>query len=365
MKETSQNTEFEFNGDWELEYTFKSFEGLQSRRGAYTSLDKSEASNGDINLIIEDELNETPDLKQSQINAINYMSNNPNEIRLALLKALEKHYPSQKEIYGYDPNDPDYQTWFPEIRKLSDFASVFGIGNVFILIEDMEGFAYVGLEGGCSWDEEHGIGFLLHKDRVVNISTADIAFNSWEASKDNGTYEQKKLEWKESNSQKRNVKKPVKYKPHPKYGKLKPSQISENKMYENRLIERGFNDEFIALVKSGEIDINVNPGLSTSTYLRRAAQFNNIEACKFLFEAKPNDISSVIQHAASHRNRQLVNLCLKNGININEVNDVNQTLFELAEGNYNYALNNKPEEAEVYKEFLEFIIELGAKRRDR
>lgn len=30
---------FEINGDWEFEYQFEAFKGLQSRRGPYTSKD--------------------------------------------------------------------------------------------------------------------------------------------------------------------------------------------------------------------------------------------------------------------------------------------------------------------------------------
>jgi hypothetical protein len=49
------------------------------------------------------------------------------------------------------------------------------------------GHAYVGLELGCTWDEEHGAGVLLHKGRVVEVGQADTSFDDHAAVKDGGT----------------------------------------------------------------------------------------------------------------------------------------------------------------------------------
>jgi len=40
---------YEFKGDWEFEYQFQAFKGLQSRRDSYTSKDSSKESNGMVN----------------------------------------------------------------------------------------------------------------------------------------------------------------------------------------------------------------------------------------------------------------------------------------------------------------------------
>ncbi len=39
---------------------------------------------------------------------------------------------------------------------------------------------------GCTWDEEHGVGVLTHKGRVVKLGQADTAFDSHAAKKDGG-----------------------------------------------------------------------------------------------------------------------------------------------------------------------------------
>jgi hypothetical protein len=56
--------------------------------------------------------------------------------------------------------------------------------HVLQLLKD--GVPYVGFEFGCRWDEEHGLGVLLHGTRVVEIGDAQTSFTLWIASEDGG-----------------------------------------------------------------------------------------------------------------------------------------------------------------------------------
>jgi hypothetical protein len=47
-----------------------------------------------------------------------------------------------------------------------------------------DAIAYVGYQFACDWEEEHGLGVLLHGNRVVDIGQADTAFLGWNADKD-------------------------------------------------------------------------------------------------------------------------------------------------------------------------------------
>jgi len=46
------------------------------------------------------------------------------------------------------------------------------------------GVPYVGYQFSCKWDEEHGLGVLMHGDRVVEIGGAETAFTLWIAERD-------------------------------------------------------------------------------------------------------------------------------------------------------------------------------------
>ena len=37
---------------------------------------------------------------------------------------------------------------------------------------------------GCTWDDEHGLGFMVHGDRVVKLGGADTSFLEWVAERD-------------------------------------------------------------------------------------------------------------------------------------------------------------------------------------
>ena len=64
--------------------------------------------------------------------------------------------------------------------------NLFGLGAVHVMPVSKDGVAYVGLECGCEWDEEHGFGVLLHQARVVAAGQADDADDFWAALQDAG-----------------------------------------------------------------------------------------------------------------------------------------------------------------------------------
>ena len=340
--------EFNFNGIWELDYSFMAFEGLLSNKS-------TKQNKGEVKLIIEDELNEDPDPKESQIKAIQFITENSDKIRTALLARLPEYYGDLKINYGIEPANPQ----FPDINSSEKFAKHFGISIVNILSAEKDNYAYYGLEGGCTWDEEHGIGFLMHKDRIVGIGRADILFDSWEPYRDNGTYDVEK-----ARREKFKKRKPVLYEPHPKYGTLKPKQIIENSMYGNRLIERGFNEEFKELVQNGKIDINQKSYLSMSL-LARAIQFNNLEIGQYIFALNPKDKTGVIHKA---RSAQMVDLCLANGIDINEEGSFNNTLYSMVKqtlrgyrSQLKFAKVKDPSKVNELEKFLKYVASKGGR----
>jgi hypothetical protein len=43
---------------------------------------------------------------------------------------------------------------------------------------------YLGFELGCTWDEEHGLGVLMHGTRAVAVGGSDTALLLWIAEED-------------------------------------------------------------------------------------------------------------------------------------------------------------------------------------
>jgi len=172
--------------------TLNSWKGFQSRQGFYSSLDKDESSDGIVKVFVQGkEIDYVKTTTIQQVNAIGFLVDNSEAIRNALLVGLLNVLPSLKEFY---------EDLIPDIDNIEDFKNLIGLSNLHIMTSDKDGFAYIGFELGCDWDDEHGVGIMMHKDRVVAIGQAETSFDSWVTFDDNGTSEIETQNWNEANA---------------------------------------------------------------------------------------------------------------------------------------------------------------------
>ena len=161
---------------YECNINLYAWEGFQSRQGPYGSIDKNKISNGKFKVFINvDQVKK--EYTQSQYIAVRYLLDNQKLILDTLLNSLLVSYNEQKHLYDNTPN----------ITNMDDFKDHIGLSTIHIMKSDKEGLAYIGFEIGCTWDDEHGIGVMTHKNKVVSIGEADVAFSSWITQIDNGT----------------------------------------------------------------------------------------------------------------------------------------------------------------------------------
>lgn len=296
--------QFKFNGDWEYQIEIPSFKGFQSRNGAYTSKDKESVSDGIIRLEIEDDLTKNPDPYPEQLKAISFIQENHSIIREEIIKRTLVELPEIIKNYGLED-----EKRFRNISK-ENVINLFGISSITILITSKNGSSYFDVSGGCEWDEEHGLNFLMHEEKILTFG--GIEGNSyWTAIKDNGTYQ-------ETKSRKLSKQIPKKYKPHPKYNKIKPSQKFANDTFEHSLISGGYNKEFIRLVEEGEIDINGKWESQNKTFLEASCWFNNNELVEFLLKKGANIRYSIHQCVGLNSNPEALKMILQNGGDINQ-----------------------------------------------
>lgn len=178
--------------NYEGQITLPAWTGFQSRQGFYGSKDSNEISNGLVKVLINGrQVDYVKTTTQEQISALNFLYQNADKIRDEILNALFNELPEIKDIY---------EDMVPEIKSISDFKNVLGLSIIHVMDSDKDGFAYLGYELGCDWDDEHGIGIMMHKDRVVEIGQADTSFNSWITYKDNGTEKEEEARWYTENT---------------------------------------------------------------------------------------------------------------------------------------------------------------------
>jgi len=163
--------------------TLSAWSGFQSRQGSYASVDQATPSDGNIKLAVGgDMLVDDPVVTQEHVNAYNFLVTDQEKIRDSILNSLLAKYPDLQELYDYDPETA--ADIMPDVDKLSQFKSLIGLSNIHLMNVSKDGVAYVGYEFGCTWDDEHGLGVMTYKDRVIEIGGADVSFLTWVAEKD-------------------------------------------------------------------------------------------------------------------------------------------------------------------------------------
>ena len=111
-----------------------------------------------------------------------YIVSNQKNLLYQILKKLMEKYPEWQEEYGYDENE--LKEFMPNISDINGFKSILIPKRIYILNVENEGVAYMGFHFMCSWDEEHGFGIMMHKERIINMGYSECAFLTWIAEED-------------------------------------------------------------------------------------------------------------------------------------------------------------------------------------
>jgi hypothetical protein len=158
---------------WEGEICLPAWAGFQSRGGAYGAEDSEASSDGAARMLITPATVTSPPA-ESQRRALQLHIDRGSEIVQSVLAVLPQYYKDLRESWESDLPD------MPAVPPHSEaFKNLIGLHQVHIHPFEKDGIAYVGLEFGCDWDEEHGLGIVLHGAQVVDIGGADISF-SWQ-----------------------------------------------------------------------------------------------------------------------------------------------------------------------------------------
>jgi hypothetical protein len=111
----------------------------------------------------------------SQREAMAFQIDQGERVFAAVLAALRPYYdemrPRYRSFLGCDL-DP----LMPAVTATEHLALLIDLRHVHVHPWSKEGIGYVGLQFGCTWDQEHGVGLLMHFDRVVEIGSADVSF---------------------------------------------------------------------------------------------------------------------------------------------------------------------------------------------
>lgn len=112
----------------------------------------------------------------------NYLVLMQEEILDRIFHVVFENYSSWQDEYGYD--DEEKAVFMPDISSVAGLKSLMYPEKVFIMDVENQKMPYIGVRLKCKWDEEHGLGIMLYKDRIIEVGGADTAFMTWIAEED-------------------------------------------------------------------------------------------------------------------------------------------------------------------------------------
>jgi hypothetical protein len=173
-----QSPQFALQDDqwWRSRTKLAVWAGFQARGGPYGAKSSNQASDGSVTVRFAPEGRGSEPLKANELALIAWFFEHENEVSQSLQQALVDAYPDLREQYGFDA---DGETDLPEVRDIEDLKSVIGLHSVNIHQVARDELPYIGYEFGCNWEEEHGLGVLMHGTKVIEIGGADTAFLLW------------------------------------------------------------------------------------------------------------------------------------------------------------------------------------------
>lgn len=119
---------------------------------------------------------------QEQQNGFDYLQKNQKMILEGILSEFLKEYPKLQKIYDFPGEDK--VNFMPDVNDIQGFSFLLSPISFYITSVIKNNHPYIGIGFTCSWDDEHGLGIMTHKNKVIKIGEADVAFSSWAAKDD-------------------------------------------------------------------------------------------------------------------------------------------------------------------------------------
>jgi hypothetical protein len=176
---------------WNGRIVLPSWKGFQCRLGPYGSQTSPNESDGTARLSVvspEGRAERPPSAEQAK--ALQYLLENEEAIRDAIVNAIFEEHPAIRKKLQEGGFVEEAE--MPALKRPEQLKAHLGLSTVYILHVVHQGAAYVGFELGCTWDEEHGLGVMLHQNRIVElphmgigkVNGADLASEDWMAEED-------------------------------------------------------------------------------------------------------------------------------------------------------------------------------------
>ena len=132
--------------------------------------------------ILKNDFEYAKKLNSKHKKGLEFLKNNQELILKNILTELLKKYPDLQEKFDY--SDEDKPEFMPDINDIGGFADLLSPTGFYVVSVYKDDYPYIGFGFSCSWDSEHALGVMTHKDRIIDIEDAEMAFAIWRAKED-------------------------------------------------------------------------------------------------------------------------------------------------------------------------------------
>ena len=264
---------FEFKGEWfDSVIELHEFDKILNNKKYSTR--RNDLNEGEYSLIINDIYDDNPDLSDEQYRTIEHLqqqSNQTNILENLFYYLKDVVYPEYKEYIS----EEEYPGTFPPLEEIESLNDVIGLDHIVLLRFGLQDYNYYNLMFETSLDEELGIGFVTHKNDIIEHGA--IGSLSYEniAEHMGMTYEEYLNYQTEIQTPSTREYQIV----NQKFGKLKPWQVEFNENYNYFLLSNGTSEELIEFIESGKIPIE-NSFMQIKPHMIRENRIKLIEYFK-------------------------------------------------------------------------------------
>lgn len=172
----------EYGFSWRASCRLPSWSGYLDRSGAYGGPGNQELSDGTVEIVFAPEGRDNSPLQEDELLLVQWFLDNEARVSDAVKAAIFDVYPSL--IAEYDLTAEEQAEVMPAVLERDGLQRLIGLYSVNVHQTRNGAEPYLGFEFGCTWDDEHGLGVLMHGNRVVEVGGADTAILLWMTEQD-------------------------------------------------------------------------------------------------------------------------------------------------------------------------------------
>lgn len=169
---------------WVTSAKLPAWKGFQRREKPRQAVADAGKSDGVIKIVFAPDDRDDEPLSKGENGLVRWVVDHQAAIHDAMLKALFEAYPAMREKLLDDGlGEEETAKVMPVLDSPTQLKGLVEVVTIHVHQIEQDGKPFFGVEMECTWEQEHGVGVLLHGAKPLEVGGADTAFYLWMAKK--------------------------------------------------------------------------------------------------------------------------------------------------------------------------------------